>query len=59
MADGCRGNPETPHFDCQEQHLTARSQHNTTPKPHFECPEPTVGHFVFFVFPGHHSQPTF
>ena len=24
--------------------------------PHDECPEPTVGHFVFFVFPEYHSR---
>ena len=32
---------------------------NTIPRPHFECPEPTVGHFQFFVFPEHNSQATF
>ena len=36
---------------------SSRSQ-NTTPRPHFDCPQRTVGHFVLFAFPGHHSQAT-
>eukprot|EP00959_Pyramimonas_sp_CCMP1952_P191811 4010847-Pyramimonas_sp.AAC.1 len=59
MPDGCSGNLGAPHFHCQELHLSARSQQNTTPRPHFECPGPAVGHFVFFVLPEHHSQATF